>query len=138
MNRKAAKLGMFDARFIDTTGLNPGNQASPRDLVKMLQAAYEYPLIRQATTTPSMEVRPHPKQAPLTYRNTNRLVRQDSWEIGLSKTGYISEAGRCLAMRATIAGRPLYIVFLDSFGKLTPIGDSKRLRKWIEAELAKG
>jgi D-alanyl-D-alanine endopeptidase (penicillin-binding protein 7) len=138
MNRKAAQLGMSATRFIDTTGLNPGNQASPRDLVKMLQAAYEYPLIRQATTTPSMEVRPYPKRAALAYRNTNRLVRQDSWEIGLSKTGYISEAGRCLAMRATIAGRPLYIVLLDSFGKLTPIGDSNRLRKWIEEALAKG
>jgi len=138
MNRKAAKLGMHDARFIDSTGLNPGNRASPRDLVKMLQAAYEYPLIRQATTTASMEVHPYPKGPSLTYRNTNRLVKQDSWNIGLSKTGYISEAGRCLAMRAIIAGRPLYIVFLDSFGKLTPIGDSNRLRKWIEKELTKG
>ena len=138
MNRKAAKLGMRDARFVDSTGLNPGTRASPRDLVKMLQAAYEYPLIRQATTTASMEVRPHAKGAPLAYRNTNRLVKKDSWNIGLSKTGYISEAGRCLAMRATIAGRPLYIVFLDSFGKLTPIGDSNRLRQWIEKELNKG
>jgi len=138
MNRKAAKLGMSDSRFTDTTGLNPGNQASPRDLVKMLRAAYQYPLIREATTTESMEVSPYPKRAPLTYRNTNRLVRKGSWDIELSKTGYISEAGRCLAMQATIAGRPLYMVFLNAFGKLTPVGDANRLRKWIESELAKG
>jgi D-alanyl-D-alanine endopeptidase (penicillin-binding protein 7) len=138
MNRKAGKLGMIHSRFTDPTGLNPGNRASPRDLVKMLQAAYRYPLIRKATTTRSMRVRPYPRRGPLTYRNTNRLLRKASWDIGVSKTGYINEAGRCLVMQTTIAGHSLYIVLLNAFGKLTPFGDSNRLRKWIKAGLPNG
>jgi D-alanyl-D-alanine endopeptidase (penicillin-binding protein 7) len=138
MNRKAGKLGMIHSRFTDPTGLNPGNRASPRDLVKMLQAAYRYPLIRKATTTRSMRVRPYPRRGPLTYRNTNRLLRKASWDIGVSKTGYINEAGRCLVVQTTIAGHSLYIVLLNAFGKLTPFGDSNRLRKWIKAGLPNG
>jgi len=138
MNRKAKALGMTDTAFVDGTGLDAGNVASPRDLVKLLRAAYGYPLIRQATTTPSAEVRPYSKRASLKYVNTNRLLKNDSWEIGLSKTGYIDEAGRCLVMRAIISDRPLYIVLLNSYGKLTPFGDSNRLRKWIEQEARSG
>ena len=78
---------------------------------------------------------PYRDRGPLNYRNTNRLLKNDVWEIGLSKTGYINEAGRCLAMQAAIADQPLVIVFLDSFGKLTPFGDSNRLRRWIEGGL---
>lgn len=138
MNRKAAALGMQDSHFADATGLYADNRASPRDLIKMIQAAYEYPLIRQACTTRSLEVRPYPRRGPLTYRNTNRLLKNDAWSIQLSKTGYIDEAGRCLVMRAQLSGHDLYIVLLNSFGKLTPFGDSNRLRKWLQAELPQG
>jgi D-alanyl-D-alanine endopeptidase (penicillin-binding protein 7) len=135
MNRKAAELGMDHSRFVDPTGLYAENRASPRDLVKLTRAAYEYPLIRQASTTRSLEVRPYQRRGPLVYRNTNRLLKNDAWNIELSKTGYIEEAGRCLVMRAEVSGHDLYIVLLNSFGKLTPFGDSNRLRKWLQAEL---
>jgi D-alanyl-D-alanine endopeptidase (penicillin-binding protein 7) len=98
----------------------------------MVQTAYEYPLIRKATTTASMTVRPYKGRGPLRFGNTNRLLRNDAWEIELSKTGYINEAGRCLVMQAEIADRHMVIVLLNSFGKLTPFGDSNRIRKWIE------
>ena len=101
----------------------------------MIRAAQSYPLIQEATTTRSMTVYPFKGRGPLRFGNTNRLLRRSEWEIGLSKTGYINEAGRCLAMQAAIADQPLVIVFLDSFGKLTPFGDSNRLRRWIEGGL---
>ena len=132
MNKKAKALGMKDSRFTDSVGLDATNVASPRDLAKMVKAAYRYPLIREATTTPQKEVRPYRRKGPLRYGNTNRLLKNENWKIGLSKTGYISEAGRCLVMQAEIAGEPLVIVLLNSYGKLTPFGDSNRLRKWIE------
>ena len=135
MNRKAESLGMHNSRFAGPAGLDPANVASARDLVKMIRAAEQYPLIREATTAPSMTVYPFKGRGPLRFGNTNRLVRRAGWEIGLSKTGYINEAGRCLVMEAAIADRPLYIVLLDSFGKLTPIGDSNRLRKWIYSKV---
>ncbi len=138
MNRKAADLGMEHSRFVDPTGLYAENRASPRDLVKLTRAAYKYPLIRQASTTPSLEVRPYTRRDPLVYRNTNRLLKNDAWNIELSKTGFIEEAGRCLVMRAEVSGYDLYIVLLNSFGKLTPFGDSNRLRKWLQAELTQG
>src|SRR5690606_27741714 len=115
--------------------LNPANVASARDLVKMIRAAQEYPLIREATTTPFITVYPFKGRGPLRFGNTNRLVRRANWEIGLSKTGFINEAGRCLVVEAAIADRPLYIVLLDSFGKLTPFGASTRLRKWIYSKV---
>ncbi len=133
MNRKARELGMTSARFADPTGLDAGNVASPRELARMVRAALRYPLIRQATTTRSAEVRPYRKRGPLRFGNTNRLLKNRKWRIELSKTGYINEAGRCLVMQARIAGEPMTIVLLDSFGKLTPFGDSNRIRKWIEA-----
>jgi D-alanyl-D-alanine endopeptidase (penicillin-binding protein 7) len=85
-----------------------------------------------------MEVRPYPRRGPLVYRNTNRLLKNDAWEIQLSKTGFIDEAGRCLVMRAKVSGHDLYIVLLNSFGKLTPFGDSNRLRKWLRTESKQG
>ena len=136
MNAKAKSLGMTNSRFTDSVGLDATNVASPRDLAKMVGAAYRYPLIREATTTPQKEVRPYRRKGPLRYGNTNRLLKNDAWKIGLSKTGYISEAGRCLVMQAEIAGEPLVIVLLNSYGKLTPFGDSNRLRKWIENGLS--
>ena len=132
MNRKAGTLGMNNSRFRDPAGLDPGNVASARDVVKMVKAAMQYPLIREATTTRSISVHPYKRRGPLTYSNTNRLLKNDSWAIQLSKTGYLHEAGRCLAMQAEIADQPMVIVLLNSYGKLTPFGDSNRIRKWIE------
>jgi D-alanyl-D-alanine endopeptidase (penicillin-binding protein 7) len=131
MNRKAAELGMTDSRFVDPTGLNSGNVSSARDLAKLVNAAHGYDLIRefstQARTTVSFYGR------PMTFRNTNGLVRSSHWEIGLSKTGYISEAGRCLVMRVRMASKDLIVVLLDSWGKQSRIGDANRLKRWLEA-----
>lgn len=133
MNRKAAQLGMANSHFADPAGLQVENTSSARDLMKMVTAAHNYPLIRQAGTTQRKEVRPYTKRGPLVYGNTNRLLKNKNWDIGLSKTGYISEAGHCLVMQAVIEGEPVSIVLLNSFGKLTPFGDSNRLRKWMLA-----
>jgi D-alanyl-D-alanine endopeptidase (penicillin-binding protein 7) len=132
MNRKARTLGMTDSRFIDPAGLDAGNVASARDVATMVLAARRYPLIRSATTTRRMSVRPYKGRGELRFANTNRLLKNKHWEIQVSKTGYINEAGRCLVMQAEIADQPLVIVLLNSFGKLTPFGDSNRIRKWIE------
>ena len=132
MNRKAQSLHMQDSLFSDPAGLDAGNIASARDLVKMVRAATRYPFIRKATTTSTISVRPYRGRGELRYVNTNRLLKNKTWEIRLSKTGYLNEAGRCLAMQAEIVDHPLTIVLLNSFGKLTPFGDSNRIRKWIE------
>jgi len=133
MNDKAAALGMSNSHFNDPAGLDAGNQSTARDLARMIKAAEAYELIRQASTTTRIEVRPYPKRGPLVYGNTNRLLKNETWDISLSKTGYINESGRCLVMRAAIGGEQVYIVLLNSFGKLTPFGDSNRLRKWMLA-----
>jgi len=132
MNRKAAALGMRSSHFKDPAGLDPGNVASARDTATMVRAAMSYPLIRDATTTRSATVRPYKGRGELRFYNTNRLLKNKNWDIQLSKTGYLNESGRCLVMQAEIDDEPLTIVLLDSFGKLTPFGDSNRLRKWIE------
>lgn len=139
MNRKAQLLGMGNSRFVDATGLNPGNVATAEDLAKLVAAAHEYSLIREFTTAEafSAEVQNSRRNRVLRYVNSNRLVRSASWEIGLSKTGYISEAGRCLVMQARIADRPLIIVLLDSWGKFTRIGDANRIKRWLESDLAR-
>ncbi|MDT8321766.1 MAG: serine hydrolase [Xanthomonadales bacterium] len=133
MNAKAAQLGMSKSHFADPAGLRVENRSTARDLAKMIRAAQGYPLIRQASTTRRLEVRPYPRRGPLVYGNTNRLLANADWDIALSKTGYLNESGRCLVMQATIEGESVYIVLLDSFGKLTPFGDSNRLRKWLTA-----
>ena len=133
MNRKAETLGMHHSHFADPAGLDARNIASARDLVKLIRAAQSMPLIQQATTAHSLTVNPFKRRGPLRFGNTNRLLKRSEWEIGLSKTGYINEAGRCLAMQAAIADKPLVIVLLNSFGKLTPFGDSNRIRRWIES-----
>ena len=133
MNRKATELGMAHSHFADGTGLNSENVSTAEDLAKMVKAAYQYPEIRQVTTTASYEVPVHGVRRPVEFRNTNILVRNNTWDIGLSKTGYISEAGRCLVMQAQIAGQPLIIVLLDSWGKYSRIGDAQRIKKWIES-----
>ena len=134
MNKKATRLGMSNSHFADPAGLNVDNMSTARDLMKMVTAAQGYALIRQASTTTRIEVRPYAKRGPLVYGNTNRLLKNKTWDIALSKTGYINEAGRCLVMQANIEGEFVSIVLLNSFGKLTPFGDSNRLRKWMLAK----
>ena len=131
MNNKARQLGMTQSHFADPAGLNVENQSTARDLIKMVTAAQEYSLIKKASTTTRIEVRPYAKRGPLVYGNTNRLLKNQTWDIALSKTGYINESGRCLVMQANIEGEWVSIVLLNSFGKLTPFGDSNRLRKWM-------
>ena len=133
MNKKADQLGMGSTEFADPAGLKSQNVSTAKDLAQMLDAAGSYPLITQATTTTRKEVHPYSRRGPLTYGNTNRLLKNESWDIELSKTGYINEAGRCLVMQANIEGEDVSIVLLNSFGKLTPFGDSNRLRKWMLA-----
>lgn len=133
MNEKAAELQMDNSHFADPAGLSPDNTSTASDLTRMVEAAYGYPLIREASTTTRMEVWPYANRGSLVYGNTNRLLKNETWDIELSKTGYINEAGRCLVMKATIEGEPVSIVLLNSFGKLTPFGDSNRLRKWMLA-----
>jgi D-alanyl-D-alanine endopeptidase (penicillin-binding protein 7) len=133
MNNKASSLDMQHSHFADPSGLNVNNVSSASDLAKMLAAAQRYPLITQSTTTLHQDVQPYVSRGPLTFNNTNRLLKNKDWHIGLSKTGYINEAGRCLVMQASIEGEEVSIVLLNSFGKLTPYGDSNRLRKWMLA-----
>jgi D-alanyl-D-alanine endopeptidase (penicillin-binding protein 7) len=132
MNKKARDIGMKSGHFVDPAGLDSGNVATARDMVKLVRAAHKYPLIREATTTDTMSVHPYKGKGELRFNNTNRLLKNAAWKIQLSKTGYINEAGRCLVMQASIADQSLVIVLLNSFGKLTPFGDSNRIRKWIE------
>lgn len=132
MNIKAMQLGMTDSSFVDGTGLNSNNVSTAQDLVKMVQAARQYDLIQQYTTTSSYTVKPIGRGRPMRFSNTNPLVRNTSWEIGVSKTGYISEAGRCLVMQARIDQRPVVIVLLDSWGNHTRIGDANRIKRWME------
>ncbi len=131
MNRKARGLGMRNSHFADPAGLRSENVSTANDLALMITAADQYPLIRQASTTTRMDVYPYRGRGHLTYGNTNRLLKNAQWDIEVSKTGYINEAGRCLVMQANIEGEDVSIVLLNSFGKLTPFGDSNRLRKWM-------
>lgn len=128
MNRKARELGMVNTYFVDGTGLSSHNRSTAEDLVKLVQAAYRNPLIRKITTTANYDVEEH----GLAYVNTNRLVRQSDWQIGVSKTGFINEAGYCLVMQANIAGQPVIMVLLDSRNKWSRISDAERIRKWLE------
>jgi D-alanyl-D-alanine endopeptidase (penicillin-binding protein 7) len=137
MNGKARSLGLTETHFEDPTGLTSANVSSARDLTGLVAAAHEYPLIREFTTTPEYEVTVAGR--PRMFHNTNKLVGSAEWNIGLSKTGYISEAGKCLVMQAWVRNKPTIIVLLDSAGKLTRIGDANRIRRWIEhASLAQG
>jgi serine-type D-Ala-D-Ala endopeptidase (penicillin-binding protein 7) len=130
MNAKARALGMLDTRYVEPTGLSSRNQSSARDLAKLVQTAYAEPTLRELSTSPGHQV--EVGRRTLQYNNTNRLVRNPEWDIGLQKTGYISEAGQCLVMQAKIAGRKLIMVFLDSAGKLTRLADAERVRRWVE------
>ena len=133
MNAKAAALGMNDSRFVDPTGLSPQNVSSARDLVKLVRAAHEYSTIREYSTKDKATVRVSERGRPLAYHNTNGLVRAHRWDVELSKTGYISEAGRCLVMRVKLASKDLIVVLLDSWGRQSRIGDANRIKKWVES-----
>jgi D-alanyl-D-alanine endopeptidase (penicillin-binding protein 7) len=138
MNAKAAMLGMHDSRFVDSTGLSPQNVSSARDLVKLVRAAHEYSVIRDFSTRDKASVRVSEKGRPLAFANTNGLVRAHRWDVELSKTGYISEAGRCLVMRVRLASKDLIVVLLDSWGRQSRIGDANRIKKWVETTAAVG
>lgn len=133
MNQKARSLGLTDTYFRDSTGLTAANVSSARDLVKMVSAAHQYPLIREFTTTAEYDVMVSGR--PQVFRNTNPLVRAhgNDWDIGLSKTGFINEAGKCLVMQAWVNNKPTIIVLLDSWGKLTRVGDAIRIKRWMES-----
>ena len=136
MNAKARMLGMTDTRYVEPTGLSSQNQASARDLATLVNVAHGDPVLRELSTSPSYEVAVGRKT--LQYNNTNGLVKNPTWDIGLQKTGYISEAGRCLVMQAEVAGRKLIMVFLDSAGKFSRLGDAERVRNWVESARAFG
>jgi D-alanyl-D-alanine endopeptidase (penicillin-binding protein 7) len=132
MNAKAKELGMVDTHYVDSTGLSSQNVASAQDLAKLVSAVYaSQPLIRQYSTDTKYAVHPGGRAA-LQYVSSNRLTSNTEWDIGLQKTGYISEAGRCLVMEAMIEGRAIVMVFLDSKGKYSRFADAGRIRKWIE------
>ena len=130
MNRKARELGMNDTHYVESNGLSSSNVSSAQDLAKIVMAAYKVPLIRQFTTTTEHTVNANGRT--LHYVNTNRLVRGGEWDIGLQKTGFINEAGRCLVMQANVHGRNVVMVFLDSAGNLTRFADATRVRNWLE------
>ena len=137
MNRKARSLGMFDSRFEEPTGLSSNNVSTAHDLARMVTAAARYPEIRMFSTTAEAKVELNGRIQ--NFGNTNALVRSENWQIGVSKTGYISEAGRCLVMQAWVADKPVVIVLLDSQGKMTRVGDANRIKRWMEsASLTKG
>jgi serine-type D-Ala-D-Ala endopeptidase (penicillin-binding protein 7) len=131
MNEKAKRLGMNDSVFRDPAGLNSGNLSTATDLVRMVNAAYRYPSIRDFTTVGTDYVTDRRSGWKVRFVNTNRLVRNGKWDIDLSKTGYIADAGHCLVMRAEIADRPVTLVLLNSWGTLTKYGDANRIRKWL-------
>jgi serine-type D-Ala-D-Ala endopeptidase (penicillin-binding protein 7) len=136
MNAKAAKLGMAHAHFVDPTGLSSDNVASPADLSKLVIAASHNPTIREYSTDKHYTVRVHKRLVE--FRNTDNLVANPTWNIIVQKTGYITEAGKCLVMEAVIEGRSIVIVLLDSFGKYTRVADAKRIKTWVEASSNEG
>lgn len=132
MNMKAQELGMASTHYVEPTGLSSKNQSSAPDLALLVKTAYNYPLMRQLSTSKEYEVEVGRRQ--LQFHNTNGLIRNHSWDIGLQKTGFINEAGRCLVLQAQMAGRKLIMVFLDSAGKYSRLADAERVRHWIESE----
>jgi serine-type D-Ala-D-Ala endopeptidase (penicillin-binding protein 7) len=131
MNAKATALGMSHSHFVDATGLSSQNVASPEDLSKLVIAASKNRTIREYSTDKNYAVRIHRRLVE--YRNTDNLVANPTWNILVQKTGYITEAGKCLVMAAVIEGRSVVIVLLDSLGKYTRVADAKRIKTWMEA-----
>ena len=131
MNAKARSIGMDDTHYEEPTGLSSKNQSSARDLAKLVNFAYGDATLRELSTSPGHQLAVGKRT--LQYNNTNRLVKNPSWDIGLQKTGYISEAGQCLVMQAKVAGRKIIMVFLDSTGKFSRLADAERVRRWVES-----
>ncbi len=133
MNTKAKSLGMRDTRYVEPTGLSSQNRSSAQDLATLVAATSSNPVLRQLSTSLGYQVDLGTRV--LQYNNTNKLVGNPEWDIGLQKTGYISEAGRCLVMQARVAGRKLIMVFLDSSGKFSRLGDAERVKRWVESQV---
>jgi len=133
MNKKARDLGLRNTHFVEPTGLSAENVSTAHDLARLVMVAHQYPKIREYSTMSQVELDIGDKV--LVFNNTNTLVRDGGWQIGISKTGYISEAGRCLVMQAWVADRPVVMVLLDSSGKMTRVGDATRIRRWIESNI---
>ena len=129
MNQKAQALGMRDTHYVEPTGLSSRNQSSANDLAALVKVAHEVPLLRELSTSREHQVALGRRQVQ--FHNTNGLLASKSWDIGLQKTGFINEAGRCLVMQARMAGRKVIMVLLDSTGKYSRIGDAERVRKWV-------
>ncbi len=132
MNRKAGELGMSNSHFVEPTGLSPENVSTPRDLARLIQASARDPLIAELSTTPKKDFHFRGPRHVRAFYNTNPLVRAGQWHIDASKTGYLRKAGRCLVLQAEIQKRHLAIILLDSFGKLSHVGDANRVRRWLE------
>jgi D-alanyl-D-alanine endopeptidase (penicillin-binding protein 7) len=132
MNAKGKELGMKNSRFVDPTGLSSGNVSTAADLTKLVIAASREPLIEEYSTSERLTVAVG--RQLLEFRNTNSLTSKDDWEISVQKTGYTQDAGQCLVLRTNIHDRPMVIVLLNSFGKLTRVADARRVRKWIEGQ----
>ena len=132
MNAKAQALGMTDTHYVEPTGLSSRNQSSAKDLAALVKVAHEVPVLREFSTSKEYSVTVGRRQ--MAFHSTNGLVRNSAWDIGLQKTGFINEAGRCLVMQAKMAGRKLIMVFLDSTGKYSRIGDAERVRAWINSQ----
>lgn len=136
MNQRAKMLGMNDTKYVEPTGLSSRNQSSAQDLARLVATASNDKMISELSVSPGHQV--EVGNRTLQFNNTNRLVKNPSWDIGLQKTGYISEAGQCLVMQAKVAGRKLIMVFLDSAGKLSRLGDAERVRRWVETHSPTG
>ena len=132
MNAKARSLGMSATRFVDPTGLSPDNRSTARDLVRMISAAYAYEFIRESSTTRQHSTQFRAPRYQLGYGNTNPLTGSSRWNVSLTKTGYLTEAGRCLVMVVEMDGKNVAVALLNSFGKRSPLGDAGRIRRWLE------
>jgi D-alanyl-D-alanine endopeptidase (penicillin-binding protein 7) len=134
MNHKAQALGMKHTRYVEPTGLSSRNQSNASDLALLMREADKNDMIRRLST--SLEAEVAVGRRAVLFRNTNSLVRNGDWEIGLQKTGYIVEAGRCVVMQAQLAGRKLIMVLLDSAGRYSRVGDAERIRRWLTTEIS--
>lgn len=136
MNRRAGKIGMTATWFVDSSGLSSKNVSTARDLAKLVATAARYELIRDYSTTPQVSLKRLDSGTQVNYVNTNLLLRRDNgWDINISKTGYLNEAGYCLVLQAVIDGRVVNIVLLDSYGRYSRVGDANRIKKWIEERM---
>ena len=132
MNTKARSLGMVATQFVDPTGLSPDNRSSARDLIRLVAEAYTYEFIREYSTTRQHSAQFRAPRYRLGYANTNPLTGSSRWNVSLQKTGYLTEAGRCMVMVTQVNGKLVAMVLLNSFGKRSPLGDAGRMRRWLE------